>query len=59
MLDTTIRDIVNHKISKVTDNSIRWVENVNFTAKMTFTTEGYLNVQNISGISKSALIKKN
>ena len=42
----------------MTDNSIRWVENTSFTAKMTFTAEDYLNVQNISDISRSTLTKQ-
>ena len=56
-LDTVIRDILNHKINKVTDNSIRWIDGANFTARISFTTEGYLNVQNISDISRGTLPK--
>ena len=58
-LDGVIRDIVNHKINKVTDNSIRWTEGSNFTARISFMTEGYLNVQNISDIFRSTLPTKN
>ena len=56
-LDTVIRNILNHKINKVTDNSIRWIDGANFTARILFTTEGYLNVQNISDISRATLPK--